>query len=95
VERIRAWAENTGARALVVFDGVPPDGDMDEHDVDGRVAVAGSGAESADDWLARRAVELHARGRTYWLVTSDRELRDRAGGHAQRTIGGGAFVHQL
>src|SRR5438094_534409 len=31
---------------------------------------------SADDWLAEHARE-HA---PYWLVTSDRELRDRAGG---------------
>jgi hypothetical protein len=31
----------------------------------------------------------------YWLVTSDRELRERAGGGAQRVIGGGAFASLL
>jgi hypothetical protein len=28
-------------------------------------------------------------------VTSDRELRARAGGPADRTIGGGSFLHEL
>ena len=32
---------------------------------------------------------------TYWLVTSDRELRERAGGRAERVIGGGAFARIL
>ena len=47
--------------------------------------------ESADDWIAR-----HARDhRPYWLVTSDRELRERAGGDAERVIGGGSFLREL
>ena len=47
--------------------------------------------ESADDWIAR-----HARDhRPYWLVTSDRELRDRAGADAERVIGGGSFLREL
>jgi len=28
-------------------------------------------------------------------VTSDRELRERAGGAAERVIGGGSFVREL
>jgi hypothetical protein len=31
----------------------------------------------------------------YWLVTSDRGLRERAGGGADRVIGGGGFLHEL
>jgi hypothetical protein len=47
--------------------------------------------ESADDWIAR-----HARDhRPYWLVTSDRELRARAGADAERVIGGGSFLREL
>ena len=46
---------------------------------------------SADDWIAR-----HARDhRPYWLVTSDRELRERAGAEAERVIGGGKFLSEL
>ncbi len=31
----------------------------------------------------------------YWLVTSDRELRERAGADAERIVGGGAFLAEL
>ena len=30
-----------------------------------------------------------------WLVTSDRELREAAGGSAGRVIGGGSFLREL
>jgi hypothetical protein len=80
VERCRAWAEEQGITALLVFDGPAPDG------------AIGTGKESADDWIARAAAELDE---PYWLVTSDRELRERAGGNAQRTIGGGSFLREL
>ena len=50
------------------------------------------GKETADDRIAREAAELDG---PYWLVTSDRELRERAGGGADRGIGGGAFVREL
>lgn len=83
VERSRRWAEERGAQAEVVFDGRAPEGGI------------GTGAESADDWIARRAGELAAAGEAFWLVTSDRELRARAGGAAERTIGGGTFVREL
>jgi hypothetical protein len=80
VERCRAWAEEQGLTALLVFDGPAPDG------------AIGTGEERADDWIARAAAELDA---PYWLVTSDRELRERAGGNAERTIGGGSFLREL
>jgi hypothetical protein len=86
VSRSRAWAAREGAELLVVFDGPPPE-DADD--------VTGTGAESADDRIADLAAGLAADGRPYWLVTSDRELRRRAGAAAERVIGGGAFVRGL
>jgi hypothetical protein len=50
-----------------------------------------SPGETADDWIARHAHEH----RPYWLVTSDRELRERAGPEAERVIGGGSFLRHL
>jgi hypothetical protein len=80
VERCRAWAEERGVQAVLVFDGQAPEG------------AVGTGGESADDWIARAAAELRE---PYWLVTSDRELRERAGTRAERTIGGGGFLREL
>jgi hypothetical protein len=77
---IDEWAREEGVEREVVFDGRAPEGGI------------GTGGESADDWIARRATEL---GGPYWLVTSDRELRERAGGGAERVIGGGAFASLL
>jgi hypothetical protein len=82
VELTRGWAEHEGVRALLVFDGRAP---VDADD------VVGTGRESADDWIAREAAAYAP----YWLVTSDRELRQRAGGDAERVIGGGSFARQL
>jgi predicted RNA-binding protein with PIN domain len=84
------WAERNGVQALVVFDGRAPGG------YDGAACtVVGTGGESADDWLIRRARELRAEGGRFWLVTSDRELRRVAGEGAERTIGGGSFAREL
>jgi hypothetical protein len=47
--------------------------------------------ESADDRIVHETAELER----YWLVTSDRELRERAGGRAERVVGGGAFIREL
>jgi hypothetical protein len=80
VERCRSWAEREDVRVLLVFDGRAPEG------------AIGTEGESADDWIARAAVGLEE---PYWLVTSDRELRERAGRGAERTIGGGAFLREL
>jgi hypothetical protein len=82
VELVRGWATRTGVQALVVFDGRAP---VDADD------VVGTGRETADDWIAREAGS-HA---PYWLVTSDRELRGRAGGKADRVLGGGSFAREL
>ncbi|HZB35919.1 MAG TPA: hypothetical protein VE440_07600 [Gaiellaceae bacterium] len=47
------------------------------------------GEETADDRIAREAAELDG---PYWLVTSDRGLRERAAARAERVIGGGSFA---
>lgn len=54
--------------------------------------VVWEGAEPADDVIARDAA---VQGGGYWLVTSDRELRARAGAGAERVIGGGSFLEEL
>ena len=82
VELARAWCVRERVQPLLVFDGRAP--------VDAADVVA-TGGESADDWIAREA-QLHA---PYWLVTSDRELRRRAGGAAERVIGGGSFARTV
>jgi hypothetical protein len=80
IRLIGEWAADEGVDPEIVFDGSAPAGGI------------GTGRESADDWIARRSGELE---RPYWLVTSDRELRERAGGQAERVIGGGAFASLL
>ena len=57
--------------------------------VDAHVVFESS--ETADDTIARNA----ATEDRYWLVTSDRGLRERAAGRAERVIGGGTFLRQL
>ncbi len=81
VARCRDWATAEGVAVLVVFDGSPPEEAPD--------LVAGR--PTADDWLAAHAVEHMP----YWLVTSDRELRRRAGRQAERIVGGGGFLRLL
>ena len=90
VELVRAWAEATGSPALIVFDGHAPqtDGGL-------LVKVVSASGETADDRIARDAGNLAATGRAYRLVTSDRELRERAGANADDMVGGGTFVRTL
>ena len=86
VELARRWAHEHGHRPVIVFDGGAPVQAAD---------VVGTGRESADDWLTREAARLAETGEPFWLVTSDRELRDRAGGRAKRVIGGGSYAREL
>jgi hypothetical protein len=81
VRRAREWARANGKGLIVVFDGAPfePAPDL----------VCGE--PSADEWLAVHASEYVP----YWLVTSDRELRDRVGGAAERIVGGGSFLELI
>lgn len=68
---------------MIVFDGAAPEG------------AIGTARKSADDWLTREAARLADAGEPFWLVTSDRELRERAGARAERMIGGGGFAREL
>jgi predicted RNA-binding protein with PIN domain len=56
------------------------------------VTVVWEGAETADDRIVRAVREL---SRPVWVVTSDRELRERVADHAERMVGGGAFAREL
>ncbi len=95
VERCRAWAEKENVRVVVAFDRRAPGDLIGERVEDDLLTIAGTGSESADDWLTRRAAELAEAGEEHWLVTSDRGLRLRAGKHIARSIGGGAFLREL
>ena len=90
VEACRRWSAAAGARAVLVFDGTAPRGSEDD-----RLALVGTGRESADDWIARAANELARAGRAYRLVTSDRGLRARAAHSADEVVGGGTFLRTL
>ena len=81
VRRARDWAEREGHDLLVVFDGAPPE---DAPDL--------VGSRDADS----KIVEL-ARGldRPWWLVTSDRGLRERVADAPERVVGGGSFVRTI
>ena len=56
------------------------------------VIVIWEGAETADD---RIAWEVRVLDPPLWVVTSDRELRQRITGRVERTIGGGTFAREL
>jgi hypothetical protein len=83
VQLVQRWADEHGHRPVIVFDGSAPEG------------AIGTGAESADDWLTREAARLAELNEPFWLITSDRELRDRAGRQAERVLGGGRFAREL
>jgi hypothetical protein len=56
------------------------------------VTVVWEGSESGDDRIARLVRELEP---PVWVVTSDRELRERVRERAERVIGGGSFAREL
>jgi predicted RNA-binding protein with PIN domain len=95
VELCRSWAEARGVRAVVAFDGNAPGGLVGEEELAPHCVLVGTGAESADDWLTRAATELRTATQPFWLVTSDRELRARAGEGAEKVVGGGSFAGEL
>lgn len=56
------------------------------------VVVVWEGADSADDRIARVVEETAP---PVWVVTSDRELRERVHRRAERIVGGGSFAREL
>lgn len=95
VELCCARARRDGVRMVVAFDGRAPGDLVGERRLDDRCTLVGTGAESADDCLTREAASLRREGRPFVLVTSDRELRRRAGGGAETIVGGGRFAREL
>jgi hypothetical protein len=81
VQRARAWASREGHDLLIVFDGEPPEVAPD---------LVGSG--NADDKIVELALDID---RPWWLVTSDRGLRERVADALERVIGGGSFVRTI
>jgi hypothetical protein len=81
VRRARDWAAREGHDLLVVFDGTPPESAPDL-----------IGSANADDTIVELAASLDP---PWWLVTSDRELRERVGAGPARRIGGGSFVRSI
>ena len=79
VELLAPWAAEQGVDVIAVFDGPAPE------PVAG-IEIVGTGSESADDWITAKTAEL---SEPFTLVTSDRELRQRAWSNADRIIGGG------
>jgi hypothetical protein len=63
-------------------------GNQEGHDAQ----VVWEGSESGDDQIARLVKELEP---PVWVVTSDRGLRERVRGHAERILGGGSFAREL
>jgi hypothetical protein len=81
VRRARAWAAREGHEPMIVFDGTPPE---DAPDL--------VGSRNADDAIVELAGRLE---RPWWLVTSDRGLRERVGDRPERIIGGGSFLGSI
>ena len=81
VHRARDWAAHDGHDLLIVFDGRTPE---DAPDL--------VGSRNADDEIVELAQGFD---RPWWLVTTDRALRERVGDAPERIIGGGSFVHTI
>jgi hypothetical protein len=95
VRLCRAWAERERCRLLIVFDGDAPGDRIGESPVDERTSVVGTGSATADEWILHHAERRATEGERLWLVTSDRDLRERAAPFVERTIGGGSFAGRL
>jgi hypothetical protein len=95
VRLCRTWAERERCRLLIVFDGDAPGDRIGESPVDERTSVVGTGSATADEWILHHAERLAGEGRRLWLVTSDRELRERVEPYVERIMGGGSFAREL
>jgi predicted RNA-binding protein with PIN domain len=91
VARAGEWARRNGHEVVLVFDGKAPGEIVGSERHDAITTLVGTGSESADDWLIREVPSY----RGAWLVTSDRALREAAGTHASKLVGGGSFLRQL
>jgi hypothetical protein len=81
VRRAREWAASEGHQLLIVFDGASPE---DAPDL--------VGAQHADDAIVELGSGLDDQ---WWLVSSDRGLRERVGSGPSRVVGGGSFLRTI
>jgi hypothetical protein len=81
VRRAREWSRREGHELLIIFDGEPPEEAPDL-----------VGSRNADDRIVELARSLD---HPWWLVTSDRGLRERVGDAPERVVGGGTFVRSI
>jgi hypothetical protein len=81
VRRSREWAATEGHQLLIVFDGPPPENAPDL-----------LGSQHADDAIVELAVGPDD---LWWLVSSDRGLRERVGRGPARIVGGGSFLRTI
>jgi hypothetical protein len=81
VRRAREWSRREGHELLIIFDGEPPEEAPDL-----------VGSRNADDRIVELARSLDD---PWWLVTSDRGLRERVGDAPERVVGGGTFVRSI
>lgn len=95
VELTRLWAEREHVALVLVFDRSAPGGVVGDAELDERTRLVGTERETADDWIVREAARLAEAGRRVRLVSSDRELRRRAGPYVEQTVGGGGFASLL
>jgi hypothetical protein len=79
--RARAWATREGHDLQIVFDGTAPE-----------QAPELATSTNPYDEIVRRAEEAD---RPLWVVSSDRGLRARLTGLADRILGGGSFARTL
>ena len=95
IQLTRAWADHEGVRALIVFDGQAPGHAAGTSLLDEWASIVGTGAGTADDWIVKEVERMAREGHRLWLVSSDRELRQRVSPYVERSIGGGSFVKRL
>jgi hypothetical protein len=81
VDRARDWAAREGHDLMIVFDGAPPEEAPDL-----------VGSTHADDAIVELAASVD---RPWWLVSSDRGLRERLADRPARIVGGGSFVRTI
>ena len=94
VDAICSWAASSHLEVFVTFDGAGPwrEGEVR---VAPSVTVVGSGTQVGDDLIESLAAAFHRERRTFWLVTSDAELRHVAGARAERVIDSDQLVREL
>lgn len=88
------WAARADVDVLVTFDGAGPFG-AGELRCSPSAVVVGTGSRDADSVLEDHASATCRSGGRWWLVTSDRALREVAGAGADRVLGARAWLREI